>query len=135
MLRCLSGSPVSKVFAPVCNVHYFSKENKPHKKLGSVPTSTQMVHLRTMKTTLYVSYCTCFIKLLRLPSNSLHACAHRHVHTLNLPHTSGFQLHIWPCAFAHTYEVWCLFTLKFMQLPSIWSERVRRNISDGPDVI
>lgn len=40
--------------------------------------STQMVHLRIMKT-LCVSYCTFFIKLLRLPTNTLHTCAHKDV--------------------------------------------------------
>lgn len=86
-----------------------------------------------MKTTLYVSYCTCFIKLLRLHPNALHACAHTHIHVPN-PHTSVFPLHKRPCAFAHASVVQCLFTLKFMQLPSIWLDHVRGKISYGPDV-
>lgn len=40
--------------------------------------STQMVNLRIIKT-LCVSYCTCFIKLLRLLANTLHTCAHKDV--------------------------------------------------------
>lgn len=98
-------------------------------KLGSVPTSTQMVCLRTVNP-LHVSYCTCFIELPRLPTNSLHACAQKDIRA----HTSVIHFHKATCLHVHLSELWCFFTLKFMHLASIWTARVKRKIMYTPDV-
>lgn len=115
---------------PLCVLYTISAKKINLIKLGSVPTSTQMVCLRTVNP-LHVSYCTCFIELLRLPTNSLHACAQKDIRA----HTSVIHLHKATCVCTYicpNYGVF--FTLKFMHLASIWTAHVKGKIIYTPDV-
>lgn len=97
-----------------------------------MPTSTQMVHLRTMKTTLYVSYCTRFIKLLRLPPNSLHACEHRLIYALNL-HTSINLTYMARCVCTYIGSKMfvctkCMVKCKFCSCHFVFCHRFRASV-------